>query len=59
VTSPRCEAPRVLEPPALFQGPCMHHSLHHPIQFQVLSQLTPQTVIEIDGLLGNKPHPKK
>ena len=37
----------------------MYHSLDHPIQFQVLSQLTPQTVIEIDGLLGNKPHPKK
>ena len=30
-----------------------------PIQFQVLNQLTPQTVMEIDGLLGNKPHPKK
>ncbi|XP_028911511.1 voltage-gated potassium channel subunit beta-3 [Ornithorhynchus anatinus] len=26
---------------------------------QVLGQLTPQTVLEIDGLLGNKPHSKK
>jgi potassium voltage-gated channel Shaker-related subfamily A beta protein 3 len=26
---------------------------------KVLSQLTPQTVVEIDALLGNKSHSKK
>lgn len=31
----------------------------HCLPLQVLSQLTPQTVMEIDGLLGNKPHSKK
>ncbi|XP_055252467.1 voltage-gated potassium channel subunit beta-3 isoform X1 [Moschus berezovskii] len=33
--------------------------VEHLGALQVLSQLTPQTVMEIDGLLGNKPHPKK
>ncbi|KAB1265166.1 Voltage-gated potassium channel subunit beta-3 [Camelus dromedarius] len=33
--------------------------IEHLGALQVLSQLTPQTVMEIDGLLGNKPHPKK
>ncbi|XP_027980895.1 voltage-gated potassium channel subunit beta-3 isoform X3 [Eumetopias jubatus] len=33
--------------------------LEHLGALQVLSQLTPQTVIEIDGLLGNKPPSKK
>ncbi|XP_025861214.2 voltage-gated potassium channel subunit beta-3 [Vulpes vulpes] len=33
--------------------------LEHLGALQVLSQLTPQTVMEIDGLLGNKPHTKK
>lgn len=27
--------------------------------FQILSQMTPQTITEIDALLGNKPHSKK
>jgi len=27
--------------------------------FQILSQMTPQTIAEIDTLLGNKPHAKK
>lgn len=26
---------------------------------QILSQMTPQTITEIDALLGNKPHSKK
>ncbi|XP_018868710.1 voltage-gated potassium channel subunit beta-3 isoform X6 [Gorilla gorilla gorilla] len=33
--------------------------IEHLGALQVLSQLTPQTVMEIDGLLGNKPHSKK
>ncbi|XP_006102677.1 voltage-gated potassium channel subunit beta-3 [Myotis lucifugus] len=33
--------------------------IEHLGALQVLSQLTPQTVTEIDGLLGNKPHSKK
>ncbi|XP_034845703.1 voltage-gated potassium channel subunit beta-3 isoform X1 [Mirounga leonina] len=33
--------------------------LEHLGALQVLSQLTPQTVMEIDGLLGNKPPSKK
>ncbi|XP_004594833.2 voltage-gated potassium channel subunit beta-3 [Ochotona princeps] len=33
--------------------------LEHLGALQVLSQLTPQTVTEVDVLLGNKPHPKK
>uniref|UniRef100_A0A452EAS8 Potassium voltage-gated channel subfamily A regulatory beta subunit 3 n=1 Tax=Capra hircus TaxID=9925 RepID=A0A452EAS8_CAPHI len=33
--------------------------VEHLGALQVLNQLTPQTVMEIDGLLGNKPHPKK
>uniref|UniRef100_A0A8D0JV74 Potassium voltage-gated channel subfamily A regulatory beta subunit 3 n=2 Tax=Sus scrofa TaxID=9823 RepID=A0A8D0JV74_PIG len=33
--------------------------MEHLGALQVLSQLTPQTVMEIDGLLSNKPHPKK
>lgn len=33
--------------------------MEHLGALQVLSQLTPQTVMEIDGLLGNKPHSKK
>ncbi|XP_026376670.1 voltage-gated potassium channel subunit beta-3 isoform X2 [Ursus maritimus] len=33
--------------------------MEHLGALQVLSQLTPQTVMEIDGLLGNKPQPKK
>nr|XP_060501004.1 voltage-gated potassium channel subunit beta-3 [Panthera onca] len=33
--------------------------IEHLGAVQVLSQLTPQTVTEIDGLLGNKPHSKK
>ncbi|XP_060060336.1 voltage-gated potassium channel subunit beta-3 isoform X2 [Erinaceus europaeus] len=33
--------------------------VEHLGALQVLSQLTPQTVMEIDGLLGNKPHSKK
>ncbi|XP_055450395.1 voltage-gated potassium channel subunit beta-3 isoform X2 [Psammomys obesus] len=33
--------------------------LEHLGSLQVLSQLTPQTVMEIDALLGNKPHSKK
>ncbi|KAG8507076.1 Voltage-gated potassium channel subunit beta-3 [Galemys pyrenaicus] len=33
--------------------------IEHLGALQVLSQLTPQTVMEIDGLLGNKPHCKK
>ncbi|XP_040856632.1 voltage-gated potassium channel subunit beta-3 isoform X3 [Ochotona curzoniae] len=33
--------------------------IEHLGALQVLSHLTPQTVTEIDVLLGNKPHPKK
>ncbi|XP_036197383.1 voltage-gated potassium channel subunit beta-3 isoform X3 [Myotis myotis] len=33
--------------------------IEHLGALQVLSQLTSQTVMEIDGLLGNKPHSKK
>ncbi|KAK2507503.1 hypothetical protein MC885_008702 [Smutsia gigantea] len=33
--------------------------IEHLGALQVLGQLTPQTVMEIDGLLGNKPHSKK
>nr|XP_019600707.1 PREDICTED: voltage-gated potassium channel subunit beta-3 isoform X1 [Rhinolophus sinicus] len=33
--------------------------IEHLGALQVLSQLTPQTVMEIDGLLGSKPHSKK
>lgn len=33
--------------------------VEHLGALQVLSQLTPQTVMEIDGLLGNKLHSKK
>lgn len=30
-----------------------------PSSLQILSQMTPQTITEIDALLGNKPHSKK
>lgn len=30
-----------------------------PLWLQILSQMTPQTITEIDALLGNKPHSKK
>lgn len=33
--------------------------MEHLGSLQVLSQLTPQTVVEIDALLGNKSHSKK
>uniref|UniRef100_A0A673VCL1 Potassium voltage-gated channel subfamily A regulatory beta subunit 3 n=1 Tax=Suricata suricatta TaxID=37032 RepID=A0A673VCL1_SURSU len=33
--------------------------IEHLGALQVLGQLTPQTVMEIDGLLGNRPHSKK
>ncbi|XP_053528701.1 voltage-gated potassium channel subunit beta-3 isoform X1 [Artibeus jamaicensis] len=33
--------------------------IEHLGALQVLSQLNPQTIMEIDGLLGNKPHSKK
>ena len=51
--------PGVLEPHPLLQRPCVYCPLQDPVFLQVLSQLTPQTVMEIDGLLSNKPHPKK
>lgn len=61
LASQRC-SPTPVSPPRTPLCPSsgsQHVPPPHCLPLQVLSQLTPQTVMEIDGLLGNKPHPKK
>lgn len=52
-------SPRTSCPSSVTQHVLSYCPFHHPILLQVLSQLTPQTVTEIDGLLGSTPHSKK
>lgn len=49
--------------PAILQHPEQYFRLINIVfslsSSQILSQMTPQTITEIDALLGNKPHSKK